>query len=75
LDNFRLFNRLSKAFEKAKEDKILRLEEAEYSFLKTNIQLNIPAIWGVKTEFRTELDKFLELESLDNGSKKDPDKA
>ncbi|KKM59921.1 hypothetical protein LCGC14_1547040 [marine sediment metagenome] len=43
LDKFRLFGRISKAFDEADVSKVLELEEADYSFLKDYQQLCVPS--------------------------------
>ena len=47
IDNFKIFNTLTNAFEKAEKTHILELEEREYSFLKGIIQESIPGSWGM----------------------------
>lgn len=60
LDNFRLMNRLVKAFDKAEESGILELEEVEYSLLKHTIEKDIPSIWGSNKNITKAIDLFLE---------------
>jgi hypothetical protein len=60
LDNFRLMNRLAKAFDKAEETGILELEENEYSLLKNSIEKDIPSIWGSNKNITQAIDLFLE---------------
>ena len=62
LDNFRLFGRLSKAFDKADETKILELEEVDYSFLKGMIEKDAPAIWGMNENILKAVEAFLNAE-------------
>lgn len=59
LEKFRLFNKLSKAFEKAEESKELVLEEAEYKFLKDTIEKDIPSIWGANKNLSEAIEAFL----------------
>ena len=60
LDKFRLFGRLSKAFEKAEESRVLELEEADYSFLKSEIEGSIPSSWGMNESISKAIEDFLE---------------
>jgi len=60
LDHFRTFNRLSKAFDKAEKTKVLELEETDYSFLKSSIEKDTPASWGMNTSISEAIEGFLE---------------
>lgn len=60
LDKFRLFGRLSKAFEKAEKSQELVLEEADYKFLKDTIEKDIPASWGMNINIMEAFEAFLE---------------
>jgi len=60
LDKFRTFNRLSKAFDKADKTKVLELEETDYSFLKTSIEKDTPASWGMNQNISQAIEDFLE---------------
>lgn len=60
LDKFRLYNRLAKAFEKAEETDVLELEEAEYLFLKSTIENDIPSIWGSNKDISKAINNFLD---------------
>jgi len=60
LDKFRLFNKLSKAFSKAEETKILQLEDAEYEFLKGLVENDIPSSWGMNENLFKAFNLFLE---------------
>lgn len=59
LDNFRLFNRLSKVFDKAEKTKTLELEEADYKFLKDMLEKDIPAMWGANTNIMESIESFI----------------
>lgn len=59
LDQFRLFNRISKAFEGAEKTKVLSLEEGDYSFMKAQIEKNIPAILGMNANITEAIDAFI----------------
>ena len=60
LDKFRTFSRLTKAFDKAEKSKVLELEEVDYSFLKKEIESNIPSIWGMNENLMKAVEAFLE---------------
>lgn len=60
LDKFRTFGRLSKAFEKADESRILELEEADYKFLKDEMESSIPSTWGMNPDISKAIEEFLE---------------
>lgn len=60
LDKFRLFGRISKAFEKADESKVLELEDVDYSFLKEGIEKDTPAAWGMNKNIVKAIEGFLE---------------
>lgn len=63
LDKFRLYNKLTKAFDKAEKSGILELEELEYSFLKETIEKDIPSIWGSHKDISEAIENFLEAKS------------
>jgi hypothetical protein len=58
LEQFKLFNKLIKAFEKAEVSKILELEEDTYKFLKNTIDRDIPSIWGTNKNIVEAIDNF-----------------
>jgi len=60
LDKFRTFGRLSKAFEKADKSRVLELEEADYKFLKDEIESSIPSAWGMNANISKAIEEFLE---------------
>ena len=60
LDKFRIFNRISKAFEKAVESKILELEETDYKFLKDEVENSIPSSLGMNESISKAIESFLE---------------
>ena len=62
LDKFRLFGRLSKAFEKAEKTEVLELEEADYSFLKDTLEKDIPSSWGMNLNISKAIEDFLNTE-------------
>jgi hypothetical protein len=59
LDKFRLFNRVTKAFEKADKTGVLELEEFDYSFLKETIEKDIPCVWGMNPSISKAVEEFL----------------
>lgn len=70
LDQFRLFNRLSKAFEKAEKTKILELEEVDYKFLKDTIERDIPSAWGMSINISKAIEEFLEAKQEEQNDSK-----
>ena len=67
LDKFRLFGRLSKAFDKADKSKVLELEETDYTFLKESIEKDTLASWGMNQNILKAVENFLDAKS--EGSK------
>jgi len=59
LDKFRLYGRLSKAFEKADKTRILELEESDYSFLKKTIEEDVPSTWGMNSNISKAIENFI----------------
>ena len=59
LEHFRTFGRLTKAFEKASESKVLELEEADYKFLKETIDKDVPSIWGMNENILKAIEDFM----------------
>ena len=59
IDKHRMFNRLSKAFDKADKTKVLELEEIDYKFLKETIEKDIPASWGMNQNISDAVEDFL----------------
>lgn len=59
LDQFRLFGRLAKAFDKAEETSLLELEEADYKFLKDMISKDVPSTWGMNKPLSIAIEAFL----------------
>ena len=59
LDKFRLFNRVTRAFEKADKTGILELEEFDYSFLKDTIEKDVPSTWGMNPNISKAIEEFL----------------
>ncbi len=60
LDKFRTFSRIAKAFEKADKSRVLELEEADYKFLKDEIEGSITGAWGMNAGISKAIEEFLE---------------
>ncbi len=58
IDKFRMFGRLGKAFEKAKNS--IELEEGDYSFMKGLLEKELPAKWGMIEEVLENVELFME---------------
>jgi hypothetical protein len=63
-ENFRLMNRISNAFDRAKQTGELEFEESDYSFLKKTIEGEIPAVWGMNKNISRAIEDFLETPKL-----------
>ena len=60
IDNFRLFKRLSSAFEVAEASGTLVLEDADYALLKRIVENGVPAIWAMNKNISEAVNSFLE---------------
>lgn len=60
IEKFRLFSKISLAFEKAEKTNILELETREYDFLKETVEKDIPASWGMSPDIMKAITAFLE---------------
>ena len=60
IEKFRLFSKISLAFEKADKTGVLELEDREYTFLKETIDKDIPAAWGMSKTIMKAVTAFLE---------------
>jgi len=58
-EQFRLFHKLAKAFDKARETKELVLEEKEYEFLKNTVLRDIPMTWSGNPNIYNSIDLFM----------------
>jgi len=65
LDNFRTFSKIDKAFKLADESNELILEEAEYAFLKSIVERNIPSVWAMDSRILGAVDAFLEAKPVE----------
>jgi len=70
IDQFRLFSKVSKAFEKADKSGTLELEDATYSFLKKMVEADIPSVWGTKPEYAKSVGAFLDAEKQNEADEK-----
>ena len=59
IDKFRLYSRLSKAFDKAEKEKVLVLEEMDYKFLKDALEKDAPSMWGMNQNIVKAVEDFL----------------
>lgn len=59
-DKFRMFSKITKAFEKAEKNDVLELEDAEYLFLKKTVESDIPATWGSNPKILEAVEAFME---------------
>ena len=59
-EQFKLFNKLTRAFEKANETKVLLLEEDSYKFLKNVVSSDIPSAWGGNKNIYEAINAFME---------------
>lgn len=64
IDKFRLFHRLSKAFIKAEQTKVLELEEHDYSFLKETIEKDVPSVWGMSPNINEAIEEFMNAKTV-----------
>ena len=64
LEQYKLFARLSAAFEKAKTKDTLELEDADYNLMKGIIEKNIPAIWATNKDLSKAVESVLEAEEV-----------
>ena len=60
LDKFRLFSRITKAFEKAEKSGELVLEESDHKFLKETVEKDIPSVWGANDNILKAVESFLD---------------
>ncbi len=59
-DAFRMFTRISRAFERAEKSGELVLEETEYHFLRRILESEIPAVWGSNKDVTLAIEAFME---------------
>jgi hypothetical protein len=61
IDKFRIFMKITEAFDKAEKTKTLELEEREYEFLKSTIEKDVPSAWGMNKHLSEAINTFLEM--------------
>jgi hypothetical protein len=61
LEKFKIFSKLMEAFDKAEKTKILELEDREYEFLKSTLEKDVPAVWGLSKNLTNAINTFIEL--------------
>jgi len=66
IEQFRIFGRISKAFEEAEKTGILKLEDSDYNFLKNIVEEDIPANWGAIPNVNKAITAFLEAKDGNN---------
>ena len=69
LETFKIFHRLTTAFEDAKKTEILMLEETDYEFIKQIINENIPSSWGMNEDIYNAIDCFMNAEDYTTNKK------
>lgn len=62
LDKFRIFNRITKAFDKASKSDMLELEDGDYKFLKDIVESDLPSRWGANPNIVKAIENFLNPE-------------
>lgn len=66
IDQFRTFNRIGKAFEKADKSKVwLELEEGDYLFLKGMVEKKIPSTWGMIGGLSDAMEEFMDARKVE----------
>jgi len=58
---FQLFTKLTRAFEKAAETRVLILEEDVYKFLRNTVEKNIPSVWGTNSNIVNAIESFMNI--------------
>jgi len=59
LEKFKLFSRISKAFDAAEKDGILWLEEQEYLLLRKFMETDIPGVFGMNENMAMAVEAFM----------------
>ena len=71
-DQFRLYNKVKKAIDKADKTGILSREDDVYVFIKALVEKGIPAQWGLNDNIYGVIDNIMDAKSVDdkgNGEK------
>ena len=63
-DQFRLFGRIGKAFDKAEKTGFLEVEELEYSFLKKTIESQVIGPWAMNPDILEAVELFMDAEEV-----------
>ena len=64
IEKFRIFGRISKAFENAIKTNELVLEESDYDFLKNSIVRDVPSVWAMNHKLREAIENFMAAEEI-----------
>lgn len=59
IEKFQIFSQIAKAFDKAEKTNVLEIEEREYEFLKSIVELDIPSTWGLNKDISDAIERFL----------------
>ena len=65
LEQFRLFDRLAKALEKAENTGELVLEETEYNFVRGLVERSTPAVWAMNPDISVAINSILNAEEVE----------
>jgi hypothetical protein len=60
LENFMIIHNLAEALDNV-DDKVLKLQSREYSYVKDIMQEKVPAQWAMNKNLATQITKFLQL--------------
>ena len=72
IDQFRTFNRIGKAFEKAEKSKVwLELDEGDYLFLKGMVEKKIPSTWGMIGGLSDAMEEFMNAKKVEEEKSKE----
>ena len=64
LDKFRIFNGLTKAFQKAKKTDVLELDEIQYKYLTDMMEKDVPAVWGTNADIAEAVEVFMDAKLI-----------
>ena len=64
LDQHRFFRRVDVACEEARKNDILKLQEMDFSQIKTIIEEEVPASWGMNPDISNAIEEFLNSEQV-----------
>ncbi len=60
-DMFRMFHRISLAFEKSKTSGTIELDDIDYDFIKKTILSDIPSQWGQNINIVNAIEEFMKV--------------